>query len=162
MSVYYSATEKNKITSFVSNVDEPRVCHPREGSQKEKNTRYERMYLESRKMALIKLLAGQEERRRHREQTYGHSGEGENGMNGGSIIDIYTFSSVQFSSATQSCLTLCDPMDHSTPGRPVHHQLPEFTQTHVHQVDDGIQPSHPLSSPSPPALNLSQHQGLFQ
>ena len=70
MSVYYSATEKNKITSFVSNVDEPRVCHPSEGSQKEKNTRYERMYLESRKMALIKLLAGQEERRRHREQTY--------------------------------------------------------------------------------------------
>ena len=75
MSVYYSATEKNKITSFVSNVDEPRVCHPREGSQKVKNTRYERMYLESRKMALIKLLAGQEERRRHREQTCGHSGE---------------------------------------------------------------------------------------
>ena len=70
--------------------------------------------------------------------------------------------SVQFSSVAQSCLTLCDPMNHSTPGHPVHHQLPEFTQTHVHRVGDTIQPSHPLSSPSPPALNPSQHQGFFQ
>ena len=70
--------------------------------------------------------------------------------------------SVQFSSVTQSCPTLCDPMNHSTPGLPVHHQLPEFTQTHVHWVSDAIQPSHPLSSPSPPALSLSQHQGLFK
>ena len=62
----------------------------------------------------------------------------------------------------QSCPTLCDPMNRSTPGLPVHHHLPESTQTHVHGVDDAIQPSHPLSSPSPPALNLSQHQGLFQ
>ena len=62
--------------------------------------------------------------------------------------------SVQFSSVAQSCPTLCDPMDCSTPGLPVHHQLPEFTQTHVHWVGDAIQPSHPLSSPSPPALNL--------
>ena len=69
---------------------------------------------------------------------------------------------VQFSSVTQSCLTLCDPMNRSTPGIPVHQQLPEFTQTHVHRVDDAIQPSHPLSSPSPPAPNPSQHQGLFQ
>ena len=68
--------------------------------------------------------------------------------------------SVQFSSITQSCPTLCDPMNCSTPGLPVHHQLPEFTQTHVHQVTDAIQPSHPLSSPSPPALNPSQHQRL--
>ena len=68
----------------------------------------------------------------------------------------------QFSSVTQSCLTLCDPMNCSTPGLPVHHQLPEFTQTQVHRVGDAIQPSHPLSSPSPPALNLSQHQGLSQ
>ena len=68
----------------------------------------------------------------------------------------------QFSSVAQSCLTLCDPMDHSTPGLPVHHQLPEFTQTHVHWVRDAIQPSHPLSSPSPPAFSLSQCQGLFQ
>ena len=69
---------------------------------------------------------------------------------------------LQFSSVTQSCPTLCDPMDCSTPGFPVHHQLPEFTQTHVHQVGDAIQPSYPLLSPSPPAFNLSQHQGLFQ
>ena len=68
----------------------------------------------------------------------------------------------QFSSVTQSCLTLYDPMDCSMPGFPVHHQLPEFTQTHVHWVSDAIQPSHPLSSPSPPAFNLSQHQSLFQ
>ena len=69
---------------------------------------------------------------------------------------------VQFSSVTQSCLTLCNPTDCSTPGFPVHHQLLEFTQTHVHWVRDAIQPSHPLLSPSCPALNLSQHQGLFQ
>ena len=70
--------------------------------------------------------------------------------------------SVQFSSVTQSCPTLCDPMNCSTPGLPVYHQLPEFTQIHVHWVGDAIQPSHPLPSPSPPAFNLSQHQGLFQ
>ena len=70
--------------------------------------------------------------------------------------------SVQFSSVTQSCLTLCDPMNHSTPGLPVYHHLPEFTQTHVHRVGDAIQPSYSLSSPSPPALNVSQHQDLFQ
>ena len=69
---------------------------------------------------------------------------------------------VQFSLVAQSCLTLCDPMNHSTPGLPVHHQLPEFTQTHVHRVGDAIQPSHPLSSPPPPALNVSQHEGLFK
>ena len=67
-----------------------------------------------------------------------------------------------FSSVAQSCLTLCDPMNCSMPGLPVHHQLPESTQTHVHRVSDAIQPSHPLSSPSSPALNLSHHQGLFQ
>ena len=70
--------------------------------------------------------------------------------------------SVQFSSVAQSCPTLCDPMNRSTPGLPVHHQLLEFTQTHVHQVSDAIQSSHPLSSPSPPAPNPSQHQSLFQ
>ena len=70
--------------------------------------------------------------------------------------------SVQFSSVVQSCPTLCDPMNRSTPGLPVHHQLPEFTQTHVHLVSDAIQPSHPPSSPSPPAPNPSQHQSLFQ
>ena len=66
------------------------------------------------------------------------------------------------SSVTRLCPTLCDPMNCSTPGLPVHHQLPEITQTHVHQVGDAIQPSHPLSSPSPPAPNPSHHQGLFQ
>ena len=69
----------------------------------------------------------------------------------------YSISSVQFSSVTQSCLTLCNPMNRSTPGLPVHHQLPEFTQTHVHRVSDAIQTSHPLLSPSPPAPNPSQH-----
>ena len=69
-------------------------------------------------------------------------------------------SSVQF--ITQSCPILCDPMDCSTPGFPVHHQLPEFTQTHIHRVSDAIQPAHPLPSPSPLTFNLSQHQGLFQ
>ena len=63
--------------------------------------------------------------------------------------------SVQLSSVTQACLTLCDPMDHCTPGLPVHHQLPEFTQTHVHRVSDAIQPSHPLSPSSPPAFRLT-------
>ena len=68
----------------------------------------------------------------------------------------------QFSSVAQSCLTLCDPMNCSTPGLPVHHQLLEFIQTHVHRVGDVIQPSHPLSSPFPPAPNPSQRQSLFQ
>ena len=74
----------------------------------------------------------------------------------------YSISSVQFSSVAQSCPTLCDPMNCSMPGFPVHHQLPEFTQTQVHRVGDAIQPSHPLSSPSLPAPNPSQHQILFQ
>ena len=72
------------------------------------------------------------------------------------------YRAVQFSSFAQLCPNLCDPMNRSTPGLPVHHQLPEFTQTHIHRVSDAIQPSHPLSSPSPPALNPSQHQSLFQ
>ena len=70
--------------------------------------------------------------------------------------------SPQSSSVAQLCPTLCDPMNRSTPGLPVHHQLPDFTQTHAHWVSDAIQPSHPLSSPSPPAPNPSQHQSLFQ
>ena len=77
-------------------------------------------------------------------------------------LPLECVSSVQFSSVTQSCLTLCDPMNRSTPGLPVHHYLPEFTQTHLHRVGDAIQPSHPLSSPFPPAPNPSQHQSLFQ
>ena len=75
---------------------------------------------------------------------------------------FHVFSSVQFSSVAQSCPTLYDPMNHSMPGLPVHHQLPEFTQTHVHRVCDAIQPSHPLLSHFSPAPNPSQHQSLFQ
>ena len=75
---------------------------------------------------------------------------------------IWTTVSQSVSSVAQSCLTLCDPMNHSTPGLPVHHQLPELTQIHVHRVSDAIQPSHPWSSLSPPAPNPSQHQSLFQ
>ena len=77
-------------------------------------------------------------------------------------FSTFAISSVQFSSVAQSCPTLCDPMNCSMPGLPVHHQLPEFTQSHVHRVSDAIQPSHPLSSPSPPAPNPSQHQSLFK
>ena len=92
-----------------------------------------------------------------------------------SVVASSIFSSVSYSfseqilcllccccSVIQSCLTLCIPMDSSMPGFPVHHQLPELAQTHVHRVSDALQPSHPLSSPSPPAFSLSQHQDLFQ
>ena len=78
------------------------------------------------------------------------------------ICFIYIYISDKIGSVTQSCLTLCDPMNSSTPGLPVHHQLLEFTETHVHQVSDAIQSSHPLSSPAPPAPNPSHHQSLFQ
>ena len=78
------------------------------------------------------------------------------------ILRLSKFSSVQFSSVAQSCLTLCDPMNHTTPGLPVRYQLPDSTQTHVHQVSDAIQPSHPLLSPSPPALNTFPASGSFQ
>ena len=78
------------------------------------------------------------------------------------LIHTYIQWNTQFCSVAQSCPTLCDPMNHSTPGLPVHHQLPEFIQTHAHRVCDAIQPSHPLSPPSPPAPNPSQQQGLFQ
>ena len=87
-------------------------------------------------------------------QSLGWEGPLEKGMS--------QFSSVQLSSVDQLCPTLCDPMNRSMPGLPVHHQLPEFIQSHIHQVGDAIQPAHPLSSPSPPAPNPSQHQGLFQ
>ena len=104
---------------------------------------------------------GQELRHKRREETCGHrvgkEREGRNERVGWTYIH-----SVQFSSVAQSCPTLCDPMNRSTPGLSVHHQLPEFTQTHVHRVSDAIQPFHPLSSPSPPAPNPSQHQSLFQ
>ena len=83
-------------------------------------------------------------------------------VNMGVTIKNKAISSVQLSSVTQSCPTLCNPINSSTPGLPVHHQLLEFTQTHVHRVSDAIQPSHPLSSPSRLAPNPSQHQSLFQ
>ena len=76
--------------------------------------------------------------------------------------DTFRQWNIQFSSVAQSCLSFCDHMDCSTRGLPVHHHLPELTQIHVHRVGDAIQWSHPLSSPSPPAFNLSQHQGLFK
>ena len=78
------------------------------------------------------------------------------------LLPTVAIRSDQIRSVAQLCPTLCNPMNRSTPGLPVHHQLPEFTQTHAHRVSDAIQPSHPLSSPSPPAPNPSQHQGLFQ
>ena len=78
------------------------------------------------------------------------------------FYDLLSELTAEFSSVVQSCPTLCDPVDCSTPGLPVHHHLPESTQTHVHWVGDAIQPSHPLLTPSLPAFNLSQHQGLFQ
>ena len=83
------------------------------------------------------------------------------GWKGSVLLPCWTLS-VQFSSVSQSCPTLCNPMNRSTPGLPIHHQLPGFTQTHVHRVSDAIQPSHPLSSPFPPVPNPSQHQSLFQ
>ena len=92
---------------------------------------------------------------------WGCKGSGMTGRLNNSNTMYITAFSVQFSSVAQSCPTLCDPMNCSTPGLPVHHQLPELTQTHVHRVGDAIQPSHPLSSPSP-APNPSQHQSFFQ
>ena len=83
-------------------------------------------------------------------------------LSGANIPSFLILSLLQFSSVAQSYPTLCNPMDCSMTGLPVHHQLPEFTQTHVHWFGDGIQPSHPLLFPSPPAFNLSQHQGLFK
>ena len=77
------------------------------------------------------------------------------------LISYLFYISVQFNSVAQLCPTLCDTMNRSTKGFPVHHHLPEFTQTHVHRVSEAIQPSHPLSPPSPPVFNLSQHQDLF-
>ena len=94
-------------------------------------------------------------------QTHKHGSVSNIEPNAEKLTSILWLSSVQFSSVTQPCLTLCDPMNRSTPGLPIHHQLLEFTQTHVHRVGDAIQPSHPLSSPSPTAPHPSQHQSLF-
>ena len=107
-------------------------------------------------IALLPFPQGNEKKEERNERTTGE---------GIIIYDIYICIyniSDQIRSVAQPCLTLCDPMNGSTPHLPVHHQLPEFTQTHVHQVSDAIQPSHSLSSPSPPAPNPFQHQSLFQ
>ena len=106
------------------------------------------------------IRAGKKKRSREKEERkIEKKGKGEKERGRGEIIKE---TSDQIRSVAQPCPTLCDPMNHSTPGLPVHHQLPEFTQTHVHRVGDAIQPSHPLSSPSPPAPNPSQHQSPFQ
>ena len=97
------------------------------------------------------------------EETGGLQSMGSHRLGHDWAANTFTFTLLnQFNSVAQSCPTLCDPMNCTTPGLPVHHQLPESTQTHVHGVGDAIQPSHPLLSPSPPAPNPSQHQGLFQ
>ena len=83
-------------------------------------------------------------------------------LNKENVVCIYMYNIYQMRSVAQSCPTLCDPMNRSMLGLPVHHQLLEYTQTHIHRLGDAIQPSHPLSSPSPPAPNPSQHQSLFQ
>ena len=90
------------------------------------------------------------------------NGSRERGSRGRGYMHIYVYMYQSVSSVAQSCATLCNPMECSTPGFPVHHQLPKLAQTHVHRISDAIQPSHSLSSPSPPAFRLSQHQGLFQ
>ena len=110
------------------------------------------------KTLMLGKIEGGRRRGQQRMRWWDGEGDGREVQKDGDIC----ISSVQFSSVTQSCPTLCDPMNHSMPGLPVHHQLLEFTQTHVHRVGDAIQPSHPLSSPSPPAPNPSQHQSLFQ
>ena len=117
-----------------------------------RRTRWNRASLQSKVCCKSKLTSSSKCSRQNRKE-FGSKSQG---------YSTLQLSSAQFSSVAQSCPTLCDPMNRSTPGLPVHHQLPESTQTHVHRVDDAIQPSHPRSSPSPPALNLSQHQGLFQ
>ena len=105
----------------------------------------------------ITLYVRQQKRHRCKEQSFGLCGRG--GWFGRMVLKHV---SDQIRSVAQSCLTLCNLMNRSRPGLPVHHQLPEFTETHVHRVSDAIQPSHPLSSPSPLAPNPSQHQSLFQ
>ena len=116
--------------------------------------------MEFRKTVTVILYAGQQKRHRCKEHFWTLWGKARVGwFERTALKHVY---SVQFSSVAQLCLTLCNPMDHRMPGLSVHQQLLEFTQTHVHWVDDAIQPPHPLSSPSPPAFNLSQHQGLFK
>jgi len=118
------------------------------------------------KIIQVNLDTKQKQTHRHGKQTYGYQrGEGRGRANWEHEINRYKLlhvTSDQIRSVAQSCPTLCDLMNRSMPGLPVHHQLLEFTQTHIHRVGHAIQPSHPLSSPSPPAPNPSQHQSLFQ
>ena len=136
--------KKERVWVSSNEVTEPKAYYKGEVSQKEKS-KYNILtyYMDCRKMVIMNLFAGQQWRWRHREQTCGHSG-------GRSCCSV-----------TLSCPTLCNPMDHSTPVFSVLHHLPKLAQTHVHWVSDTIPPSHPLSSPSPLAFNLSHHQGLF-
>ena len=118
---------------------------------------------EPRKMILMNLSARQQWRHRHKEWTYRHRSGKERVGRIERVALKHALPHVKFfSSVAQLCLILCNPMDCSTPGFPVHHQLLQPTQTHVHLVGDAIQPTHPLLSTSPLAFNLSQHQGLFQ
>ena len=114
------------------------------------------------KAEVVILIADRLERKDYYKRKGGHYIIIKESILGENIIIVNIYISESVSSVTQSCPTFCDPMNHSTPVLPVHHQLPESTQTHVYQVSDAIQPPYHLSSPSPPALNLSQHQGLFQ
>ena len=128
---------------------------------------YTDAYMESRKMVLKNLFAEWQWRNGHREQTYGRGvgEEGEAEKYGESNMETY-YSICKIHccccSVTQSCLTLCDPMDCSTPGLPVPHRLLEFSQVHVHCIGDAVQPSHPVTPSSPSTFNVSEHQGLFQ
>ena len=115
--------------------------------------------MEFRKMVTMTLYAKQQKRHRCKEQTFGLCGRRQGWDD---LREQHWNMYIRFSSVTQSCLTLCDPLGRSVPGLPVHHQLSESTQTHVHWASDAIQSSHFLSSPSPPAFNLSQHQDLFK
>ena len=137
---------------YLLNVGSPKISFKQPDSQ----TKLGVHCLSKEKNYYVRVWASQKERWSHRIWLKAHLSV--------CVIDwLELGNSVQFSSVQSfSCFRLCDPMNHSTPGLPVHHQLPEFTQTHVHQVSDAIQPSHPLLSPSPPAPNPSQHQGLFQ
>ena len=127
-------------------------------SEKKTPIQYINLYMEFIKMVMMTPHEKQQKRHRCKNSFLDSVGEGKGGMIWENSTETCIFSSVQSLSHVQ----LCDPMNHSTPGLPVHHQLLEFTQTHVRQVGDAIQPSHPLSSPSPPAPNPSQHQSLFQ
>ena len=158
---YYSVIKRNASESVLMRWMSLEPIMQSEVSQKDKHKYciWTYIYMESRKMVLMNLSARQQWRCRQRRDLSTQWGKERVGQI--ERVALKHMHSVQFSSVAQSCPTLCDPMNRSTPGLPVHHQLPEFTQTHAHWVSDAIQPSHPLSSPSPPAPNPSQHQGLF-